>query len=181
MKPLQLDFAPQGLRRTLHTTPAAWWLLLVAGAVLCVSAGLAFAKLSHQQRQLQTQQRLQDERLARAPVQAAQAAIALTQATAVNSAVMQLNLPWRDLHEAIEQGTPATVALLSLDPDPTARTLRIVAEARSTDAMLGFVEMLKQQPFFTSAVLVKHEVNEQDPNHALRFQVDVQWTSRRMP
>jgi Tfp pilus assembly protein PilN len=181
MKPLQLDFAPPGLRRTLHTTPAAWWLLLVASVVLCVSAGLAFARLSHQTQQLHMQQRLQDERRAQAPVQAAQAAIPAAQATAVNSAVMQLNLPWRDLNEAIEQGTPATIALLSLDPDPTARTLRIVAEARTSDAMLGFVEMLKQQPFFTSAVLVKHEVNEQDPNQALRFQVDVQWTNRRMP
>ncbi len=181
MKPLSLDFAPAGLRRALHTTPAVWWLLLVAGIVLCVSGGLAYARLSQQQQQLQTQQRLQDERRAQAPVKAAQAAIPPDQATAVNGAVMQLNLPWRDLHEAIEQGTPATIALLSLDPDPAARTLRIVAEARNSDAMLGFVEMLKQQPFFTSAVLVKHEVNEQDPNQSLRFQVDVAWTNRRMP
>lgn len=181
MKPLQLDFAPASVRRTLHTTPAAWWWLLLAAVLLCVSAGLAIARLSQQQRQLQAQQRLQDERRAAAPVQAAQAAIAPDQASAVNGAVMQLNLPWRDLHEAIEQGTPATIALLSLDPDPATRTLRIGAEARNSDAMLGFVEMLKQQPFFTSAVLVKHEVSEQDPNQALRFQVDVQWTSRRMP
>jgi Tfp pilus assembly protein PilN len=181
MKPLQLDFAPPSVRRTLHTTPAAWWLLLAAAILLCVSAGLAFAKLSHQQRQQEAQQRLQEQRRAAAPVQAPQAAIPQAQATAVNNAVMQLNLPWRDLHEAIEQGTPATVALLSLDPDPAARTLRIVAEARNSDAMLGFVEMLKQQPFFTSAALVKHEVSEQDPNQALRFQVDVQWTNRRMP
>ncbi len=83
--------------------------------------------------------------------------------------------------EAIEQGTPATIALLSLDPDPATRTLRIVAEARTSDAMLGFVELLKQQPFFSSAVLVKHEVSDQDPNQPLRFQVDVQWTNRRMP
>jgi Tfp pilus assembly protein PilN len=181
MKPLQLDFAPASVRRTLHTTALGWWLLLAASFVLCLSAGLAIAKLSHQQQQRQSQQRLQDEKRAAAPLKAAQAAIAPAQAIAVNGAIMQLNLPWRDLHEAIEQGTPGTIALLSLDPDPAARTLRIVAEARNSDAMLGYVELLKQQPFFTSAVLVKHEVSEQDPNQPLRFQIDVQWANRRMP
>ncbi len=181
MKPLHIDFAAPSLRRALHTAPAGWWWLALAGVLLCVSAGLAFVKLSQQQQQLQAQQRLQEQRRAQVPVKAAQAAIPLDQATAVNNAVLQLNLPWRDLHEAIEQGTPATIALLSLDPDPATRTLRIVAEARNSDAMLGFVEMLKQQPFFTSAVLVKHEVSEQDPSQPLRFQVDVAWTNRRMP
>ncbi len=181
MKPLQLDFAPSSARRLLHATPAAWWLLLAASIVLCLSAGLAIARLSQQHKQLQSQQRLQEERRAAAPVQAAQPAIAPAQATAVNGAVMQLNLPWRDLHEAIEQGTPATIALLSLDPDPATRTLRIVGEARNSDAMLGYVELLKQQAFFASAALVKHEVSEQDPNQPLRFQIDVQWSTRRMP
>lgn len=181
MKPILINFAPASMQRTLHATPAGWWVLALAGALLCLSAGVAITRLSTQQRTIQAQQRLQEERRAAAPAQAARPAIAQDQATAVNAAIMRLNLPWRDLHEAVEQGTPATIALLSLDPDPQARTLRIVAEARNSDAMLAYVEQLKQQPFFVGAVLVKHEVNEQDPNHVLRFQVDVQWTGRRMP
>lgn len=181
MKPLHINFAPASMHRTLHATPAGWWLLALVGLLLCVSAGIAIAKLSTQQRTLQAQQRLQEQRRAAAPAQAARPAIAQEQASAVNAAIMRLNLPWRDLHEAVEQGTPSTIALLSLDPDPQARTLRIMAEARNSDAMLAYVEQLKQQPFFVSAVLVKHEFNEQDPNQVLRFQVDVQWTGRRMP
>ncbi len=181
MKPLPLDFAPNSLQRTLHSTPLGWWFLLVAGLLLCLSAGVAITRLSDQQKQFQHQQRLQEEKRTAAPAVNGQAAIPAAQATAVNSAIMQLNLPWRDLHEAIEQGTPADVALLSLDPDPATRSLRIVAETRSSEAMLAYVEKLKQQPLFVSAVLVKHEVNEQDPNRALRFQVDAQWTNRRQP
>lgn len=181
MKPLPLDFAPRSVQRTLHATPLVWWFLLAAGLLLCLSAAFAITRLSDQQKQFQHQQRLQQEKHASAPAASKQAVIAPAQATAVNNAVMQLNLPWRDLHEAIEQGTPKDVALLSLDPDPATRSLRIIAETRSSDAMLAYVEKLKQQPFFVSAVLVKHEVNEQDPNQALRFQVDAQWTNRRQP
>jgi Tfp pilus assembly protein PilN len=181
MKPLQLDFAPASMRRTLHKTHSGWWALALIGLLLCLSAAFAIARLSNQQRQDHAQRRLQDLQRASAPVAASRSAIAPDQATAVNAAVMQLNLPWRDLHEAVEQGTPATIALLSLDPDPAKRTLRILAEARDSAAMLAYVEQLKQQPFFVGAVLVKHEVAEQDPARPLRFQIDVQWTGRRMP
>jgi hypothetical protein len=43
------------------------------------------------------------------------------QADAVNAAVMQLNLPWRALHDAVAAATPASIALLALEPDARKR------------------------------------------------------------
>jgi len=44
--------------------------------------------------------------------------------------------------------------------------------------MVGYIEQLKQQEFFAGASLLRHEINDQDPNRPLRFQVEVQWRAR---
>lgn len=97
------------------------------------------------------------------------------QANAVNRAIAQLNLPWRDVFDAIETATPESVALLTLDPDAKKRLLKATAEAKTSDAMIAYIEQLKQEPFFDLVVLTRHEVNEQDPNRPIRFQFDAHW------
>jgi Tfp pilus assembly protein PilN len=99
------------------------------------------------------------------------------QATAVNAAIRQLDLPWRDLFDAIEAGTPAEIGLLSLEPDSCRAVIRIEAEADSSDAMLNYVETLKRQPFLTSVFLMKHAVDEKAGNHPLRFEIEAAWRS----
>jgi Tfp pilus assembly protein PilN len=111
---------------------------------------------------------------ARAPLPA-RAPVPPAQATAVNAAVLQLNLPWRALHDAVQSATPAGIALLALEPDAKRSSLRITAEARSSDDMIGYVEALRQQDWFSAVALVRHEINEQDPNRPIRFQVDAAW------
>jgi Tfp pilus assembly protein PilN len=179
MKALHIDFAPRSWLRALRTTRPIIWVLGCAGLVLCVSAAVAAVRLLQEQAlQAMELQRVQAQWVQRAARQPAPIKFPLseTQATAVNGAVAQLNLPWRDVLDAVETATPATIALLSLEPDARKRLLRGSAEAKTSDTMIAYIGQLKQQAYFASVVLTKHEINEQDPNKPLRFQFEAQWT-----
>ena len=175
MRAIRIDFAPSSIRRSVYNTPFLVSLLCSAGLVLGVGAAVAISHVLAQQAAREAQIRMATVGTMVEVTHMKHAPIPEMQASAVNAAVLQLNLPWREVREAIETATPPEVALLALEPDPKTRTLRITAEAKSSDAMLTYIEQLKQQPFFISAELSKHEINELDPNKPLRFQLDVQW------
>jgi Tfp pilus assembly protein PilN len=178
MKRVRIDFAPPGLHRTLFRTPRAAWIPAVPGLLLVVAAAVLGGRYLGQQQAWQAQLAMLNAR-ARAPavLPAAmrQPPVPEAQAAAVNTAILQLNLPWRALRDAVQAATPPSVALLALEPDARKRTLRISAEARGSDEMIGYVEQLQRQDWFASVTLARHEINEQDPNHPVRFQVDAQW------
>ena len=178
MRRTRIDFAPPGWRRTLWCAPPALALAVPGVLALCV------ATLLMGQRYLERQDALRDLRAAlavrsapapKAAPPAPALALSPAQAGAVNAAILQLNLPWRDLAAALGNATPNTIALLALEPDAKRRTLRIGAEARSSEAMLAYITRLQAEAWFSSVVLLRHEVMEQDPNRPLRFQVSVQW------
>ena len=181
MKPLRIDFAPPSLRRTLfHLHPA-----LLAGALLglflCVSAAIAGyqlmrARQAHDAQLLQARQRL--AKLSGIAVPLPRTLIAPAQAAAVNGAILQLNLPWRDLQDAVAAATPGTVALLTLEPDARKHVLKLTAEAKNSDDMIAYIEKLKQQDFFSAVLLTRHEINLQDANLPIRFQLEVQWANQ---
>jgi Tfp pilus assembly protein PilN len=178
MRPIQLDFAPATLARTLYQTKPLTWLAIIGGLVACIGAAfhthskldaidVQDAALRRAQRSINERQRLQP------PVKTI--SINDEQAAAVNAAIGQLNLPWRDVFNAIEAATPKSVALVSLQPDAKRGVVTIVAEAKTSDDMIAYIEQLKKQAFFTAVWLNKHELNEQDPNKPLRFQLAAQW------
>lgn len=181
MKPMRIDFAAADWRRALYRLhPAALAAglagvaMLVAGAALGIQATQQQAVRDEALRAQQSRQAAAAHAPARQPV----AAIPEAQAAAVNAAVLQLNLPWRQLQDAVAAASSPSVALLALDPDPRKQVLKITAEAKNADDMVGYIEQLKQQEFFASASLLRHETNDQDPNRPLRFQVEVQWRAR---
>lgn len=181
MKSMQIDFAPRSLRRTLFHLHPLVLAAGVAGLLLCAGAVLAGWKLVGQQREREHQIRHLQERaaaLSAAPVVVAKVAIPEAQAAFVNGAVMQLNLPWRALQDAVASGTPRNVALVALEPDPRKKILKITAETKTSDEMVAYVEELKQQELFASVVLTRHEINEQDANRPLRFQLEAVWVAR---
>lgn len=181
MRTMRIDFAAPGWRRTLFRLHPA---LLAAGAcglALCVGAALAGYRMAGEQREREQQLRQVQQRhaaRAEAAAPAARSAIPEAQAKAVNAAVLQLNLPWRDLQDAVAAATPPTVALVALEPDPRKQVLKITAETKSSDDMIAYIELLKQQEFFTGAALLRHEIHDLDPNRPLRFQAEVQWVAR---
>jgi Tfp pilus assembly protein PilN len=178
MKRTRIDFAPRSLRRTLFQTPPRFFALAVVALSVCAGAAIGVDGYLERQRELQA---LQAALATRSNVKVEKVAVtrlpqlAPAQAKAVNDAVLQLNLPWRDLHDAVRAATPANVALLSLEPDAKRRTLRIGAEARNSDDMLAYVGKMQAQDWFSSVVLTRHEIAEQDPNRPIRFQISAQW------
>jgi Tfp pilus assembly protein PilN len=180
MKRVRIDFAPPSLARTVHRTGPLGWSLVALALLLCVAAGATGWQMIARQRVLDT--RLAVVRAhAGVPLPVTpstpQPQVGEAQAAAVNAAVLQLNLPWRALHDAIAAATPDSIALLALEPDPRRRSMKITAEARTSDEMIAYVEQLKQQELFGAVALVRHEINELDPNRPIRFQLDAQWSA----
>ena len=178
MSRIDIDFAAPSLRRTMFHQPAALLALAACGLVLCAGAALAGYRLVNAQHERAAYVRhLQERREARSHRSPAvsQPTIPTAQAQAVNAAVNQLNLPWRDLQDALAAATPASVALLALEPDARKHVLRLTAEVKNSDDMIGYIELLKQQEFFSAVTLTRHEVSELDPNRPLRFQLDAEW------
>ena len=179
MTRLDIDFAPPGWRRSLHRVPAWAWGTGALGMVLVVTAAYSgSAALQRQQLREGQLQRAQQRVLAATlgPAPAPQMAIAPAQAAAVNAAILQLNLPWRDLQDALASATPPTVALLALEPDARKRILKITAETTGSDAMVAYIAQLKRQELFGTRVqLLRHEINALDPNKPLRFQLEARW------
>jgi hypothetical protein len=179
MNQLPIDFAPPSFWRTLHRTRLRSWILAAVGLALCVAAAVVGARLMARK---QADAALVDAARARLNVPLVVAApstgphISELQAASVNAAVMQLNLPWRALQDAIGAATPPTIAMLALEPDARKRSMKITAEAKSSDAMIAYVEELKKQELFSDVALTRHEINELDPLHPIRFQIEAEWT-----
>lgn len=182
MTRLDIDFAPPGLRRSVHRVPAWAWLAGSAGVILCVTAAWSGSAAIERQQlrsaQLQRAQlRVTASQQAQVPV--ARTLIAPAQAAAVNAAIRQLNLPWQALQDALATATPPVIALLALEPDAGKRILKITAESRNSDAMIDYIEQLKQQEIFGDGVqLISHEINQFDPHKPLRFQLEAHWSTR---
>nr|WP_315398085.1 PilN domain-containing protein [uncultured Duganella sp.] len=181
MRAMRIDFASRSLRRALFHTHPALLALGVAGLLLCAGAALGGWKLVEQQRQRELQLRHLRERvvaMSARPVEVAPVAIPQAQAAFVNGAISQLNLPWRELQDAVAAATPRAVALVALEPDARKQVLKITAEAKTSDDMVDYVAELKQQETFSGVVLTRHDINDQDPLRPLRFQVEATWTAR---
>lgn len=177
MKPIQIDFAPPSLHRAVARTRPYAWLAALAGVALCVSAmAVGYGTMQQAGEWQRRRLALREQQARNTPPAARTAPVTEAQASAINNTIARLNLPWRDLFQAIEAGTPADrIALLELSPDPTRHAIKGSAEARNAEDMLAYITRLGTQPFFTSVVLTRHEINEQDPNRPLRFQFVAEW------
>ncbi|MDN2705333.1 hypothetical protein O0881_25400 [Janthinobacterium sp. SUN100] len=179
MTRLDFDFAPPGWRRSLHRVPVWAWMTGVLGVALAVTAACSGSAALQRQQASEARWHLAQQRVLAAmqgPAPAPQIAIAPAQAAAVNAAILQLNLPWRDLQDALASATPPAIALLALEPDARKRVLKITAETTGSDAMVAYIAQLKQQELFGARVqLLRHEINALDPNKPLRFQLEARW------
>lgn len=181
MKTLQIEFAPKSLARRFNALSVSTLLLILVALVLTVGFIVRYGQLWKKQQQLEVSvQVVQTAILAVDAQQPKTPQVKLTQdkVTAINQAIAQLNVPWSDVLDALEHATNDKVALLQVTPDTRKAGLKLTAETKASADMVAYIEMLKQQDLFTSIVLEKHEINEQDPNKPLRFQLQVQWQWR---
>ena len=171
VKALHIEFS--GAR-----TAYPWWsvALFAIGAATCMSAVWRISALNLvETRATADVTRARATIAARRPPPAPVVTAADSRIDAINVAISDLNLPWQTLFSSLEQVKPKNVALLGLEPNPGKHVLRIFAETKQAEDMLEFVRLIRQQPQFTDAVLVKHEVYMQDPNRPLRFSVEASW------
>jgi hypothetical protein len=178
MRKQTIDFVPGSLARTFGRTRLVSKLVGLAGLGLCVAGGWSAHRSLDRldaigQDVRRAEQQLDTRSSTRGKV--ADVAIPEGQAAAVNAAVKQLNLPWRDVLEAVEAGTPKSLGLLVLEPDAKRNIVKIGAEATSSIDMIGYVGLLKLQPFLTSAFATKHLTDVNGGERPLQFEVEASW------
>jgi hypothetical protein len=174
MPALQLDFA-----RARRPASAAGRALLAAG-VLALAAVAALH--GHEWQALQAARAAADARAQAAartppprplPPPAPEALATATRASAA------LARPWgrwlRDLELAHGAPGGASVALVSLDARGDTRSARLVAEARSMDAAVDYIERLRRSVGAPTVVLGQHELRGDGPVPLLRFTADIAW------
>jgi Tfp pilus assembly protein PilN len=177
MRRSHIDFARPSALRALRLVGPMTRLALAAGIIACAGAGFASYTLLAQAdaRALEIQGLQQRIEARTRPAPRRIEPISAAQAKAVNDIVARLNLPWRDVFQAIEAATPSGIALLELAPDAERNALKGTAEAKNSDEMLAYIERLAQQRFFSAVQLTRHELNEQEPMRPIRFQFQAEW------
>ncbi len=181
MKPLHIDFAPSVLMHTLSRVSAMTWVMAFVSLSVClffIIDGVGLWR-RHVSDQVILQQLIAQQNERHLPIPIVQKkSVPASEITAVNTVVAQLNLPWRDLLDAIERATPPDIALLSLEPDAARQSLKGSAEAKDPAGMIAYIESLQKQDFFGDVALLRHEINEADTHKPVRFQFDVRWLGR---
>ncbi|HEU4622755.1 MAG TPA: PilN domain-containing protein [Burkholderiaceae bacterium] len=93
--------------------------------------------------------------------------------TEINRIIHPLNVPWSQVFDALETATPQDVALVAVEPDAQRYAIRLLVEAKSTDALFVYLNALDEHPAFERVALAKHDTQEQDPLKPVRFSIDV--------
>ena len=179
MKAIQINFEPLRPAQIIASMRSVHWLLAGIGLAMGIAGMVAVQYLTERQNARQAElEQIQSLAVARfkPSVSAKKLTLPEAQAGAVNKAIQQLNLPWGNLLTAIERATPASVALLELQPDAKRHFVKVLAETNTPRSMLAYITRLKQQPFIGNVILTRHEVNDQDSERLLRFEIVAEWT-----
>ncbi len=169
--PLHLEFAPRA--RRIPVTSAV--LLLVCAVIL----GLCLLALSRSLSAHAAQSQLlatagQQRGPATTPRPTKLDPQELARAQFVRKTTRNMATPWADLLAALE-ATPANVALLSVEPSASKRSVTLTAEAASATQMLAYLHTLQMDSRLHDMVLVSHQLQAQAPGAPLRFQLEGQW------
>lgn len=89
--------------------------------------------------------------------------------------VFQLGMPWNELFESVESIDAPDVALLGIESDSDKQRVKITAEAKNLDAMLGYLRAIGERPVLAEVYLQSHQMQQQDPQHPVRFVLIATW------
>lgn len=92
-----------------------------------------------------------------------------------NTVLDQINLPWEALFDSLEHAATEEIALLSLQPNVSSRTLRISGEARNMSELLDFVESLEREPVFENVHLINYRIKQDNPHRPITFLLTAAW------
>lgn len=94
--------------------------------------------------------------------------------TAQTRIAAQLAYSWQPAFDALATARSSKIALVSLDAVQAKAQLKLVAEARQLADAVAFIETLQQQPGIRRAALTQHEVQEDDAQKPVRFNILVE-------
>jgi hypothetical protein len=172
--PARLDVDLSPTRRRVPRTGLA---LLGAGALAVAVAGAQLqAASAERQREAHALQALQREATAAGSGAAPASAQELRAARATAGVVRELQLPWAALLASLEAVAGRNVALLAVEPSALRQEVRITAEAKTSGAMLDYLDALRAQSL-REVVLVSHQVQTHTPGAPVRFQARARWGS----
>lgn len=97
---------------------------------------------------------------------------------AAERVVSQLNLPWNALLRELENLADPAVALLSIEGQGQARTLRMTGEAKTMADVAAYVSRLRGSSQIDAATLSGHEKRQAGAVEVIRFSLDVDWGGR---
>jgi len=104
----------------------------------------------------------------RAAAKPAARADTIAQATQTNIKA-QLAYSWQPAFDALATARSSKIALVSLDAIQAKSHMKLVAEARQLADAVKFIEVLQQQPGIKRAVLTQHEVQADEAEKPVRF------------
>jgi nitrate reductase NapAB chaperone NapD len=81
----------------------------------------------------------------------------------------QLAYSWQPAFDALVAARSSEIALVSLDAVQAKSQIKLVAEARHLADAVEFIEALQQQPGIKRASLTQHEVQDDDAEKPVRF------------
>lgn len=173
MQPLQLDYVPR-------SAGARWFGIgLLAIAVLAgAKQADVFATARHEVTQLQARlERLESRD--RPTAKTALPESTVKEIRRANDVIEQISLPWDRLFRAVESAAGEKVGLLGITPDQKSGTVEVGGEAADLNAMFDYVKRLQRQPSLTRVYLLNHKLNDQDPQHPIRFTVTASWMEKK--
>lgn len=92
-----------------------------------------------------------------------------------NEVLRQLSLPWERLFQAVELSGGKGVALLALEPNTKNRSVRISGEAKNMAVLLNYIKQLEQRDAFGIVYLQSHQIQQQEPDRPVRFELLAAW------
>ena len=88
-----------------------------------------------------------------------------------------LKVPWNDLFASVEAANRPNVALLGIESDTGKRQVKISGEAKDIESVLDYLRFLGAQPKLANVYLQSHQLQQQDPQHPVRFVLGAAWVS----
>lgn len=163
MARLDFDFHPQpsrpgklGIALALAGVASLGWAWTNLQAARAAEAGLAMQIAALEQ--------------ARPSAAAKPAVRADTPAQAAQTRIeSQLAYSWQAAFDALAAARSSKIALLSVDAVQAKSQMKLTAEARQLSDAVEFIEALQRQPGVRRAALTQHEVQADDPQKPVRF------------
>jgi Tfp pilus assembly protein PilN len=143
-------------------------LLLGLAALVMVDAGISYhtAKKALRENEAGLARRAP---AARAPKASPQ------EIAAVRETVQRLSLRWDELFMALESAANDRVALVAIEPDLRAGTVKISGDGKDYLSALSYVANLSRTEGLGAVQLVRHEQKANDPSGPVSFAVSAAW------